>query len=211
MTTRPRDDGSRSAGTGIIRTSTRDRAALLGICSFARDGLRTLEEYASWLVQGSEVNAIDKLLAREEAHRVIHYRLRLKQIDQALRKQNPFVDPYDMPAEEYVQLYEAMAANRQGNNSISGWNYTEYDNPAYFLYMLRRHAVTAAFSHPTEGARSPQPAGPARVRRVASRMTSSLNIDSPCSVGKSGFDRCVSVQCTQHGNRTYWSHEQAQV
>jgi hypothetical protein len=67
--------------------------------------------------QGSEVNAIDKLLAREEAHRVIHYRLRLKQIDQALRKQNPFVDPYDMPAEEYVQLYEAMAASRQGNNS----------------------------------------------------------------------------------------------
>jgi hypothetical protein len=53
-----------------------------------------------------------------------------------------------MPAEEYVQLYEAMAANRQGNNSISGWNYTEYDNPAYFLYLLRRHAVTAAFSHP---------------------------------------------------------------
>ena len=95
-----------------------------------------------------EVNAIDKLLAREEAHRVIDYRLCLKQIDQSLRKQNPFLDPYEMPAEEYVQLYEAMAASRQGDNSIPGWNYTEYDNPAYFLYLLRRHAVTAAFSHP---------------------------------------------------------------
>jgi hypothetical protein len=46
-----------------------------------------------------EVNAIDKLLAREEAHRLTDYRLSLRQIDRALRKQNPFIDPYEMPAE----------------------------------------------------------------------------------------------------------------
>jgi hypothetical protein len=95
-----------------------------------------------------EVNAIDKLLAREEAHRLIDYRLCLKQIDQALLQQNPFLDPYDMPAEEYLQLYDAIAASKPGDNSIPGWNYGEYDNPAFFLYLLRRHAVTAAFSHP---------------------------------------------------------------
>ncbi|MCA6098193.1 gluconate 2-dehydrogenase subunit 3 family protein [Bradyrhizobium australafricanum] len=95
-----------------------------------------------------EVNAIDKLLAREEAHRLTDYRLCLRQIDRALRKQNPFIDPYEMPAENYVQLYEAMAASKPGDNSIPGWDYGEYDNPAYFLYLLRRHAVTAAFSHP---------------------------------------------------------------
>lgn len=95
-----------------------------------------------------EVNAIDKLLAREESHRLTDYRICLKQIDRALRRQNPFVDPYELPAEDYIQLYEAMAASRPKDNSIPGWDYNEYDNPAYFLYLLRRHAVTAAFSHP---------------------------------------------------------------
>ncbi len=66
----------------------------------------------------------------------------------ALRKQNAFVDPPDMPAEDFVQLYEAMAKSRRGDNSIPGWDYGEYDNPAFFLHLLRRHAVTAAFSHP---------------------------------------------------------------
>jgi Gluconate 2-dehydrogenase subunit 3 len=95
-----------------------------------------------------EVNAIDKLLAREEAHRLTDYRLCLKQVDRALRRQNPFVEPSELPAEDYVQLYEAMAASKPGDNSIPGWDYGQYDNPAFFLYLLRRHAVTAAFSHP---------------------------------------------------------------
>ena len=95
-----------------------------------------------------EVSAIDKFLAREEAHRLIDYKICLKQIDRALRKQNAFVDPPDMPAEDFVQLYEAMAKSRRGDNSIPGWDYGEYDNPAFFLHLLRRHAVTAAFSHP---------------------------------------------------------------
>jgi hypothetical protein len=95
-----------------------------------------------------EVNAIDKFLAREEAHRLIDYRLCLKQIDRALRLQNPFVEPSQMPAQNYIDLYDRMAASKRGDRSIPGWDYNAYDNPAYFLYLLRRHAVTAAFSHP---------------------------------------------------------------
>ena len=68
-----------------------------------------------------EVNAIDKLLAREEAHRVIDYRLCLKQIDQALRNRIRFLDPYEMPAEEYVQLYEGwLPAGRATTRSLAG-------------------------------------------------------------------------------------------
>jgi hypothetical protein len=91
-----------------------------------------------------EVNAIDKLLARDEAHRLVDYRICLKQIDRALRRQNPFVEPHEMPAEDFIQLYDKMASGQP----IDGWNYQEYSDPAYFLYLLRRHAVTTAFSHP---------------------------------------------------------------
>jgi hypothetical protein len=95
-----------------------------------------------------EVNAIDKLLAREESHRLKDYKACLKQINQALRARNPYVDPYQMPAEDYIELYNAMAASKRGDESVSGWNYAAYDNPAYFIFLLRRHAVSCAFSHP---------------------------------------------------------------
>jgi Gluconate 2-dehydrogenase subunit 3 len=98
-----------------------------------------------------EVNAIDKLLAREEAHRLADYRICLKQIDRVLRLQNPLVEACELPAEDYVQLFEALAASKPNDHSIPGWDYLQYDNPAYFLYLLRRHAVTAAFSHPKYG------------------------------------------------------------
>lgn len=91
-----------------------------------------------------EVNAIDKLLARDEAHRLVDYRICLKQIDRALRRQNPFSEPYEMPAEDFIELYDKMARRQP----INGWNYQEYADPAFFLYLLRRHAVTTAFSHP---------------------------------------------------------------
>lgn len=96
-----------------------------------------------------EVNAIDKFLAREEGHRLLDYRLCLKQIDRALRRQDPFLDPFEMSSEEYNQLYDNMAASRsRDENPIPGWDYGAYASPAYFLYVLRRHAVTAAFCHP---------------------------------------------------------------
>lgn len=95
-----------------------------------------------------EVNAIDKLLAREEAHRLIDYRICLKQIDKALRTMNPYVDPYQMSDKLYIELYNQMAASKPGDGSVPGWDYNSYSNPAYFIYLLRRHAVTTAFSHP---------------------------------------------------------------
>ncbi|MGY3610868.1 MULTISPECIES: gluconate 2-dehydrogenase subunit 3 family protein [unclassified Bradyrhizobium] len=96
-----------------------------------------------------EVNAIDKFLAREEAHRLTDYRLCLRQIDRALRRQNALLEPADMPAQDFVELYENMAKSHgSGDNPIPGWNYDEYSNPSFFLYILRRHAVTAAFAHP---------------------------------------------------------------
>jgi len=91
-----------------------------------------------------EVNAIDKLLARDEGHRLADYRICLRQIDRALRRQNPVVEPSETSAEDFIELYDKMA----NGDKIAGWNYDEYGNPAYFLYLLRRHAVTAAFSHP---------------------------------------------------------------
>ena len=32
-----------------------------------------------------------------------------------------------------------------------GWDRAVYDNPGYFLYILRRHTWTGAFSHPKYG------------------------------------------------------------
>jgi hypothetical protein len=95
-----------------------------------------------------EVNAIDKLLAREEAHRLNDYHICLKQIVNALRAINPYSDPYDLPAQNYIDLYNAMAASKKGDHSVRGWDYSAYDDPAFFIYLLRRHAVTTAFSHP---------------------------------------------------------------
>lgn len=95
-----------------------------------------------------EANAIDKLLAREEAHRLTDYRICLKQIVSALRAINPYTDPYVMPAQNYIDLYNAMAASKKGDHSVRGWDYSAYDDPAFFIYLLRRHAVTTAFSHP---------------------------------------------------------------
>jgi hypothetical protein len=49
-----------------------------------------------------------------------------------------------MPAEDFIELYDKMARRQP----IDGWDYQEYGDPAFFLYLLRRHAVTTAFSHP---------------------------------------------------------------
>ncbi len=96
-----------------------------------------------------EVNAIDKLLAREESHRLNDYRLCLKQIDAVLRKRDPYVEPSELSKEYFNDLYDDMAKDPSNPaNRIDGWDYGQYANPPFFLYILRRHAVTAAFAHP---------------------------------------------------------------
>lgn len=93
-----------------------------------------------------EVNYIDKLVAREELHHLADYKICLRLIDQLLRQRNPFLEPAEMSKEIYIDLYDQMA----GGN-VPGWDYGQYGNPRYFLEMLRRHVVTAAFSHPKHG------------------------------------------------------------
>lgn len=96
-----------------------------------------------------EINAIDKLLAREERHRLNDYHLCLKQIDNVLRKRNPYVEPDELSKEFFNDLYDSLALDPSNPvNRIDGWDYGSYSNPPFFLYILRRHAVTAAFSHP---------------------------------------------------------------
>jgi hypothetical protein len=92
-----------------------------------------------------EVNAIDKFLAREELHRLKDYQICLKQIDTVLRKRNPFVEPSELSKEFFNDLYNDIA---DPTNRIDGWDYGAYEHPDFFLYILRRHAVTAAFAHP---------------------------------------------------------------
>jgi hypothetical protein len=92
------------------------------------------------------VNFIDKLLAREESHRLTDYRICLRLIDRVLRMRNPFIEPALMSKEMYRELYEQMATN-----NVPGWSYNEYGSPRYFLQLLRRHVFTGAFSHPKYG------------------------------------------------------------
>lgn len=92
------------------------------------------------------VNFIDKLLAREEAHRLADYRICLRQIDIALRQRDPYVEPSDMPDGVFDELYQEMASD-----NVAGWDKSAYESPSFFLKMLRRHTYTGAFSHPKYG------------------------------------------------------------
>lgn len=92
------------------------------------------------------VNFIDKLVAREERHRLIDYRICLDIIDTLLRQRNPLSEPSELSREVYTELYDQMAS---GN--VPGWDFDRYGSPAFFLWILRRHAFTGAFSHPRHG------------------------------------------------------------
>jgi gluconate 2-dehydrogenase subunit 3-like protein len=94
-------------------------------------------------------NYIDKLVAKEEAHHLVDYRIGLALIDQLLRRRNPYVEPREMSKEMYRDLYEQMASG-----TVPGWNYERYANPAYLLQVMRRHMFTGAFSHPKYGGNS---------------------------------------------------------
>jgi hypothetical protein len=93
-----------------------------------------------------EVNYIDNILAREERHRLSDYKICLAQIDWILRQRDPCVEPSKMSRDTYFHLYEEMASN-----NVPGWDYTVYNSPQFFLYLLRRHAVVGALSHPKYG------------------------------------------------------------
>jgi hypothetical protein len=92
------------------------------------------------------VNFIDKLVAKQENHRRLDYKLCLAQMDAVLRSRYPYVEPSDMPDEVYDDLYGQMASD-----NVPGWDTSAYRSPAFFLKILRRHAYEGAFTHPKYG------------------------------------------------------------
>jgi hypothetical protein len=148
-------------------TLTRSEAALLQrltdeILPFrTSDGQRFLDRYAQGLSSSGSapgpalyrldepvgvVNFIDNILAREERHHRVDYRICLRLIDRVLRQRRPEAAPCDLDGSAFVDLYREMATDR-----VTGWDHGQYNSPRYFLQVLRRHAFTGAFSHPKYG------------------------------------------------------------
>lgn len=92
------------------------------------------------------VNFIDKLVAREERHRLIDYKICLRLIDGLLRRRFPGEEPAVASKDAYQTLYTEMAANQ-----VDGWDTGQYGSPNFFLQILRRHTYSGAFSHPKYG------------------------------------------------------------
>jgi hypothetical protein len=95
-------------------------------------------------------NYIDKAVAREERHRLYAYKTCLQMIRAILARRFPGKDPEYLDEGIYVGLYTEMA---DGVPSLfqDGWDAARYSNPADFLLVLRRHAITGAFAHPKWG------------------------------------------------------------
>ncbi|MEH0155556.1 gluconate 2-dehydrogenase subunit 3 family protein [Limibacter armeniacum] len=93
------------------------------------------------------VNFIDKVLTREETYHLVDYRICLEVIDRLLRKRNPFIDPVEMGSEIYETLYDEMMSGQ----FIPDWDYSKFNNPQYFMELIRRHTFTGAFCHPRYG------------------------------------------------------------
>jgi hypothetical protein len=92
------------------------------------------------------VNFIDNVLAREERHHAVDYRICLSMIGRIVSARAPNVAPDKAPKEVYIGLYAEMASG-----AVKDWDYNAYSSPQYFLQILRRHAYTGAFSHPKYG------------------------------------------------------------
>lgn len=91
-------------------------------------------------------NYIDKVLTKEERHRLSDYRTCLDLIDGILTQRFKTYDISIIPAVWIGQVLDDMA-----KNSVSGWDYNRYPAPEQFLRLLRRHAFSGAFSHPKYG------------------------------------------------------------
>lgn len=109
-------------------------------------------------------NYIDKILAREERHHLPGYRACLDMIAEVLRRRFPGIavekipsdgnrSPDDQrPAVGYNKLYQDMSSRASWGDLVAdGWDLNRYDNPTYFVNLLRRHAWTGAFCHPKYG------------------------------------------------------------
>ncbi len=95
------------------------------------------------------VNYIDKLLARAEQHHADDYHTCLRLIDVLLRNRYGGLDPLMLGQDAYKDLYGEMESE-----AVEGWDLDRYGSPRYFLLLLRRHAMTGAFTHPKSGGNS---------------------------------------------------------
>jgi hypothetical protein len=97
-------------------------------------------------------NYIDKIIAREERHHRYAYKTCLALLATILARRNPGRGIEQLPEAEFTRLYDEMAdASRWSALTADGWVLPRYDNPAYFLWLLRRHVWTGAFAHPNWG------------------------------------------------------------
>jgi hypothetical protein len=95
-------------------------------------------------------NFIDKLVAREERHRLYAYKTCLEMLARVLRTRNPGRDMVFIEEGQFTRLYDEMAVSSPALFA-DGWDGSRYGNPSYFLWLLRRHAWTGAFAHPKYG------------------------------------------------------------
>ncbi len=133
----------------ILPFQTRDGENFLKRYYFTLDKQRrTTELTHAYRLDNSigVVNYIDGLLARDELHRLIDYRICLSILRDVLRQRQPGSIPSMIARTVYVELYEQMA-----KNDVPDWDYERYYSPRFFLQLLRRHTLTGAFSHPKYG------------------------------------------------------------
>jgi hypothetical protein len=95
-------------------------------------------------------NYIDKVVAREERHRLYAYKTCLEMIDVILGRRFPGKDAAFIETSGYERLYEEMT-NKSNALFEDGWDKNRYEDPLHFIRLLRRHAITGAFSHPKYG------------------------------------------------------------
>ncbi|WP_407114497.1 hypothetical protein [Bradyrhizobium sp. LMG 9283] len=95
-------------------------------------------------------NYIDNILAREERHHLHSYKLCLPMIYRVIKRRYPNIEPADVNDPSYKKLFDDMKSNSP-DLAKDGWDLSTYGNPGYFLYILRRHTWTGAFSHPKYG------------------------------------------------------------
>ena len=135
----------------ILPFSSKDASAFLERVYFNRDTDREARRSVYGQAYRPEqpigaVNFIDNVVAREEWHHLIDYKICLDLIAAMLRKRFPGVSPEDVTKEDYKDLYEQMASN-----VVEDWDTAKYKDPNFFLQLLRRHTFTGAFSHPKYG------------------------------------------------------------
>jgi hypothetical protein len=95
-------------------------------------------------------NFIDKLVAREERHHRYAYKTCLEMLHRVLRRRHPARDPGYLEESAFTRLYGELA-HAAPALFADGWEWSRYNSPPHFLWLLRRHAWTGAFAHPRWG------------------------------------------------------------